>query len=278
MATPSTPHVNNEIYDALGDRWYEAQDDPVALLRAESAHREPWIIETIERRFRGARIRVLDIGCGAGFLTNPLAARGWNVTGLDASERSLAVARERDQTRSVRYESGDACDLPHPDESFDVVCAMDFLEHVTDPGRVIAEAARVLRPRGLFFFHTFNRTFLAWLIVIKGVEWFVKNTPPDLHVLSLFLDPEEVRSLCQANDLEVRELRGSRPVIFSRAFFRLLATGIVPKDFAFRFTGSTQIAYTGLATKRPPGQTLTATGRSREATRLGYTPGGRGTR
>jgi 2-polyprenyl-6-hydroxyphenyl methylase/3-demethylubiquinone-9 3-methyltransferase len=248
--TNATNHVNNAIYETLGERWYDAQDDPVALLRAESAHRTPWVIETIERHHEGAGVRVLDIGCGAGFLTNRLAVRGWHVAGLDASESSLAVAAARDATRSVRYELGDARSLPFRDESFDVACAMDFLEHVDEPGRVIAEAARVLRPGGLFFFHTFNRTLLAWLIVIKGVEWFVKNTPRDLHVLSLFLDPEEVRRECASSGMDFLELRGSRPVIFSKAFVQLLATGVVPKDFAFTFTASTRIAYTGVAVKR----------------------------
>jgi 2-polyprenyl-6-hydroxyphenyl methylase/3-demethylubiquinone-9 3-methyltransferase len=248
--TNASHHVNNAFYETLGERWYEAQDDPVALLRAESAHRTPWIIETIERRHAGGKVRVLDIGCGAGFLTNRLAACGWHVAGLDASESSLAVAAARDATNSVRYQVGDARSLPFPDGSFDVACAMDFLEHVDEPGRVIAEAARVLAPGGLFFFHTFNRTLLAWLVVIKGVEWFVKNTPRDLHVLSLFIDPEEVRKQCDSSGLDVIDLRGSRPVIFSTAFVKLLATGVVPKDFAFTFTSSTQIAYTGVAAKR----------------------------
>lgn len=253
MATTTSPHrVNNAIYDSLGERWYEAHDDPVALLRAESAHRTPWIIDTIERRHEGAGVRVLDIGCGAGFLSNRLATRGWDVVGLDASEGSLAVAARRDNTRSVRYELGDARQLPFRDESFDVACAMDFLEHVDDPARVIAEASRVLRPGGLFFFHTFNRTLLAWLVVIKGVQWFVKNTPRDLHVLSLFLDPKEVRKKCASSGLDVMELRGSRPVILSRGFFQLLATRVVPEDFRFTFTSSTRIAYTGFAVKRAP--------------------------
>ena len=135
----------------------------------------------------------------------------------------------------------------------------ELLEHVDEPGRVIAEAARVLRPGGLFFFHTFNRTLLAWLVVIKGVEWFVRNTPRDLHVLSLFIDPEEVRMQCDASGLDVVELRGSRPVIFARPFFQLLATGVVPKDFAFTFTSSTQIAYTGVAVKRVPSPAMPMT-------------------
>jgi 2-polyprenyl-6-hydroxyphenyl methylase/3-demethylubiquinone-9 3-methyltransferase len=248
MAQPTASRVNNDVYDTLGERWYEAQDDPVALLRAESAHRAPWIIETIERRSGVDRPQVLDLGCGAGFLTNRLARRRYRVTGLDASKASLDVAARRDDTCSVRYVLGDARSVPSRDESFDVVCAMDFLEHVDDPARVIAEASRVLRPNGLFFFHTFNRTLLAWLVVIKGVEWFVKNTPRDLHVLSLFLPPGEVKAACSASGLEVFELKGSRPVL-SKAFFELLFTGIVPKDFAFCFTPSTMIAYSGVALK-----------------------------
>jgi 2-polyprenyl-6-hydroxyphenyl methylase/3-demethylubiquinone-9 3-methyltransferase len=243
--------VNNEIYDALGERWYGAHDDPIALLRAESRLRNPWIAAELRARFaaHGKRPRVLDVGCGAGFLANHLAAEGFDVTGIDASTESLAVARRHDATGRARYDCGDACALPYPDASFDAVCAMDFLEHVEEPRRVVAEAARVLAPGGLFFFHTFNRNRLAWLVVIKGVEWFVRNTPKDLHVLRLFVKPEELEAMCAAHGLSLRALRGSAPRVLSRAFFAMLATGVVPEDFRFEFTASTRIAYTGFAEK-----------------------------
>jgi 2-polyprenyl-6-hydroxyphenyl methylase/3-demethylubiquinone-9 3-methyltransferase len=243
--------VNNDLYDTLGERWYEANDDPVALLRAESRLRNPWVAERIRARFasQSDRVRVLDLGCGGGFLSNHLAQEGFQVDGLDASADSLAVAAQHDRTQNVRYTRGDALSLPYPDESFDVVCAMDFLEHVEDPARVVAEAARVVRPRGLFFFHTFNRNFLAWLVVIKGVEWFVKNTPKDMHVLRLFVRPGELARMCEASGLRVVELRGSAPAVASFAFWRMLATRVVPRDFRFRFARSTRIAYTGFAEK-----------------------------
>jgi 2-polyprenyl-6-hydroxyphenyl methylase / 3-demethylubiquinone-9 3-methyltransferase len=246
MVTTLARPVNNALYDTLGERWYAANDDPVALLRAESRLRNPWVAERIRAELAGTG-RVLDVGCGAGFLSNYLATEGFAVEGLDASEQSLAVASSHDSTRSVRYVSGDALSLPYPDKSFDVVCAMDFLEHVEDPAGVVAEAARVLRPGGLFFFHTFNRNFLAWLIVIKGVEWFVRNTPRDMHVLRLFLKPDELRRLCRSAGLDVVELRGSAPVVWSRAFWQMLLTRIVPPDFRFQFSKSTLLAYTGYA-------------------------------
>jgi 2-polyprenyl-6-hydroxyphenyl methylase/3-demethylubiquinone-9 3-methyltransferase len=240
--------VNNDIYASLGARWYEAQDDPVALLRAESKLRNPWVARTIDGAFGSRPCSVLDVGCGAGFLSNYLAELGHRVTGIDAASDSLDVAARHDASGTVRYTLGNALELPYPDGNFDVVCAMDFLEHVDEPERVIAEAARVLRPSGLFFFHTFNRNWLAWLVVIKGVEWFVKNTPRDMHVLHLFLTPQEVQTMCRSHGLLPVELLGSRP-LFGAPLLKMLVTGAVPVDFGFTFSRSTRIAFSGFARK-----------------------------
>ena len=93
-----TGRVNNAIYRQLGDRWYTARDDPIALLRAESRARNPWIANSIRRAFPSGEVRVLDMGCGGGFLSNYLAKAGYTVTGLDAAAESLAVARRYDAT------------------------------------------------------------------------------------------------------------------------------------------------------------------------------------
>lgn len=240
--------VNNDWYADLGARWYTAADTPIALLRAESRHRNPWIADVIARHHGQAANDVLDLGCGAGFLANYLGERGHRVTGLDTTKENLLVARHYDQSRRVTYQVGDACALPFASGSFDVVCAMDLLEHVDHPDRLIAEATRVLRPGGLLFFHTFNRNWLSNLIVIKGVELFVKNTPRDLHVLRLFLTPDEVTSMLRARGMELVELRGSRPR-FRWPLWRMVLTGNVGDDFAFTFTSSTRLGYTGYAVK-----------------------------
>lgn len=240
--------MNNELYHALGDRWYGAQNDPVALLRAESRLRNPWLAQKIKDTFGDARCQVLNVGCGGGFLSNYLGQLGYEVTGLDASLDALRVATEHDPTSSVRYIQGDALKLPFADASFDVVCAMDFLEHVEDPERAIAEAARVLKPSGIFFFHTFNRNFLSWLVIIKGVEWFVQNTPPNLHVLRLFVRPAELARFCMKHGLGSIELRGVRPR-FGLPFWRMLLTRSVPLDFSFVFTRGTPLGFSGFARK-----------------------------
>ena len=85
----------------------------------------------------GRPAEVLDVGCGGGFLANDLSFLGHQVTGLDASSDALAVASRYDRTGLVRYQQGDALNLPYPARSFEAVCAMDFLEHVENPDRVI---------------------------------------------------------------------------------------------------------------------------------------------
>jgi 2-polyprenyl-6-hydroxyphenyl methylase/3-demethylubiquinone-9 3-methyltransferase len=245
--------VNNDVYETLGERWYHAEDDPIALLRAESRLRNPWIASEIARALGSRSGDVLDVGCGGGFLSNHLGSLGHRVTGLDASRDALAIASRHDDTGLVRYQQGDALQLPFGDASFDAVCAMDFLEHVENPERVIAEAARVLKPRGLFFFHTFNRNFLSWLVVIKGVEWFVRNTPRDLHILRLFLKPAEVRAACEKHGLVAVEMHGVRPTL-GIPFWKMLFTRRVPADFSFTFTKSTGLGFSGMARKPDDGK------------------------
>ena len=184
--------INNSIYELYGERWYTAYDDPIALLRAENRVKLPWILERIVESDL-INPRILDVGCGAGFLCNELARKGYQVWGIDLSVQSLKVARRFDQTESVKYQVANAYELPFDDGSMEVITCLDFLEHVEDPQKVISECARVLKPGGLFFFHTFNKNILSWLLIIKAVEFFVKNIPKDMHVIDLFIKPQTLK-------------------------------------------------------------------------------------
>jgi 2-polyprenyl-6-hydroxyphenyl methylase / 3-demethylubiquinone-9 3-methyltransferase len=247
MASQKGCVINNHIYDQYGERWYTARNDPVALLRAEARARNPWIISETNKHFPGTNIRILDVGCGAGFLANDLARCGNDVTGLDSSEPTLEVARRHDTTGTVKYLCGDAHRLEFGKGVFDVVCAMDFLEHVEDPQRILLEIARVLKTGGLFFFHTFTRNILSWLIVIKGVEWFIRNTPQNMHCLRYFIKPRELKRMCRESGLEITLCWGLAPKIFHAAFWKSLATGTVDDRFAFAFSLRITTAYIGIA-------------------------------
>ena len=240
--------INNAFYDSLKEGWFNRVDHPVALLRAENRLRNPWIQEVIQQEF-ARKVSILDIGCGAGFLTHDLAVSGHEVHGIDLSSESLYWAQAKDTTGSVHYKQGTAYDLPYQRESFDVVLAMDLLEHVEDPKRVCMEAGRVLKKNGLFFFHTFNRTLLSYLLVIKGVELCVSNTPKNMHVYSLFIKPSEMQSMCGEAGMKVDKIHGVRPIFIQKALWKMVFTRKVEEDFAFRFTPSLQTGYSGFARK-----------------------------
>ncbi len=241
--------VNNDFYDTLHEKWYEADNHPIALLRAENTIRNPWIQRMIEEQ-SGLNRTILDLGCGAGLLANALALNGHEVTGVDLSINSLREAELRDTTKSVKYLYRSAEQLPFKEGTFDVVCAMDFLEHVPSPENIIREASRVLKPGGLFFFHTFNRNFLSWLIVIKGVEWFVPNTPKNMHLYSHFIKPKELQAFCAKSGLCVEQIQGLRPDLARSAFWKSFFARKVTKDFQFVFTRSLQTGYLGFARKQ----------------------------
>ena len=207
------------------------------------------VLAELRAHFGERPLAILDVACGGGFLANPLASAGHQVTGIDLSRDSLDVAQRHDPTGSLTYLAMDARSLSFPDGHFDVVCMMDFLEHLPERDAVIGEASRVLRPGGWFFFHTFNRTPISRLIAIKGVEWFVKNTPKHMHVYELFLKPSKLQELCARHHLALEVVRGVRPRVFTLAFLKMLFTGSVSDQFRFVFTRSQRIGYCGRARK-----------------------------
>jgi 2-polyprenyl-6-hydroxyphenyl methylase/3-demethylubiquinone-9 3-methyltransferase len=146
MTSAPRDRINNRFYDALEERWYAARDDPVALRRAESRLRNPWVQAQLAQELGPGPARVLDIACGAGFLANALAGAEHAVTGVDVSAASLAVARRHDTTGTVRCLEMDAHELVFTQASFDAICAMDSLEHTERPAWIVEQAARLLRP------------------------------------------------------------------------------------------------------------------------------------
>lgn len=240
--------INNAFYDELNEMWVEGSDHPIALLRAENSFRNPWMHKVLGKKFPHP-CKVLDIGCGGGLLTNFLAKKGHLVSGIDLSEQSLNIAKKQDQTQSVGYQRASAYELPFSEGTFDVVCAMSLLEHVEKPALVVAEASRVLKKGGLFFFHTLNRNFLSYLIIIKGTEWCFPHAPRHMHSYPLFIRPKELKRLCENQKLEIQEVQGIRPAFSKASFWKMLVTKKVTDNFSFVFTHSLKAGYLGYASR-----------------------------
>ncbi|MDN3506418.1 MAG: bifunctional 2-polyprenyl-6-hydroxyphenol methylase/3-demethylubiquinol 3-O-methyltransferase UbiG [Simkaniaceae bacterium] len=247
--TKNNKLINNAFYDDLGQMWQGSSDHPIALLRAENALRNPWIQQVLTSTYAHP-CRVLDVGCGGGYLTNFLATKGHFVSGVDLSEQSLQIAKKYDTSESVEYKRASAYELPFPDNTFDAVCAMDLLEHVENPAQVVKEASRVLKKGGLFFFHTFNRNLLSYFMIIKGVEWCFSNAPRNMHVYPLFIKPEELTTICENHGMQVKEIKGVRPDFSKKAFWKMVLTKQVSEDFRFIFTDSLKTGYSGYASLR----------------------------
>ncbi len=238
--------VNNEIYEEYGERWYHDQNDPVALLRAEGEFKNAWILSNIDEK---KPQNILDLGCGGGFLSNALAKKGHVVTGVDISESSLQIAKKYDETKSVTYIKSDVHHLPFDNQTFDIVCAMDLLEHIEKPENLIAEINRILRPGGIIYFHTFNRNTISHLVIIKLVEWLVPNTPKNLHVIDYFIKPQELKCWLQAHQMDVKFIKGIKPVVINRALWMSIFKRKVLPGIKFEWTKSLITSYAGFAQK-----------------------------
>ncbi|HKW52049.1 MAG TPA: bifunctional 2-polyprenyl-6-hydroxyphenol methylase/3-demethylubiquinol 3-O-methyltransferase UbiG [Stellaceae bacterium] len=157
-----------------------------------------------------AGLRLLDIGCGGGLVSEPMARLGAAVTGIDAAGQALAVARAHAAGAGldIDYREAAAEDLAAAGESFDAVLALEIVEHVTDPALFLAAAARLVRPGGGFVAATLNRTPKAFLFGIVGAEYLLRWLPRGTHQWRKFLRPSELAAGLRPHGLAAKEISG----------------------------------------------------------------------
>jgi 2-polyprenyl-6-hydroxyphenyl methylase/3-demethylubiquinone-9 3-methyltransferase len=141
-----------------------------------------------------AGLRMLDIGCGGGILSEPLARLGASVVGADPSDRNIEVARHHaaQSGLAIDYRNTSAEALAEADEQFDVVLAMEVVEHVTDVGLFVEVAASMVKPGGLLFIATLNRTAKSFALAIVGAEYILRWLPRGTHQWDKFVTPNEL--------------------------------------------------------------------------------------
>jgi 2-polyprenyl-6-hydroxyphenyl methylase/3-demethylubiquinone-9 3-methyltransferase len=160
---------------------------------------------SLRRPFDG--LRLLDIGCGGGLLSEPMTRLGFTVTGVDASERNVATAAAHaaGQALAIDYRAATAEQLLAEGAGpYDVILNMEVVEHVADPGAYLADCARLLAPGGLMVVATLNRTLKAFALAKLGAEYVLRWLPAGTHDWRKFLKPEELRSFLAGEPVEVQ--------------------------------------------------------------------------
>ncbi len=160
------------------------------------------------RPFEG--LRFLDIGCGGGLLSEPMARLGAAVLGVDPSERNIATARVHadEQDLAIDYRAATAEDLAAAGESFDVILNMEVIEHVTDPKAFVDTCARLLKPHGLIFIATLNRTLKSFGLAIIGAEYILGWLPRGTHQWERFITPDELETWLTGSGLKQLDRTG----------------------------------------------------------------------
>jgi 2-polyprenyl-6-hydroxyphenyl methylase/3-demethylubiquinone-9 3-methyltransferase len=174
--------------------------------------------------------RVLDIGCGGGILSDSMARKGANVTGIDLSAKALRVAQLHALeagTTNVSYQeiSAEAMALEQPGE-FDVVTCMEMLEHVPDPASVVRACSTLVKPGGWVFFSTLNRNAKAFLFAVLGAEYLLQLLPKGTHEYAKFIRPSELASYCRAAGLELDQTRGMEYNPFTQRYWLSADTSV----------------------------------------------------
>ena len=163
-----------------------------------------------ERPFAG--IKLLDIGCAAGLVSEPLARLGAEVTGIDASASLIAAANAHvvndGSNLSLDYQTGEVADLVEKGALFDVVLALEIVEHVTDPAAFLEQATACLKPGGLLVVSTLNRTLKSFVLGIVGAEYVLRWLPRGTHSWKKFLQPGEIIDFLSPHNMQPQGITG----------------------------------------------------------------------
>ncbi len=207
MNTENVDAAEIEKFSALASRWWDTQSEFKTLHDIN-----PLRVDYIDKQSGGLEgKKVLDIGCGGGILSEAMAARDADVTGIDMAEQSLDVAKMHlhESGLSVDYHLITAEQFAEQHENqFDVVCCLEMLEHVPDPTSIINAAAKTLKADGTLVLSTLNRNAKSYMLAIVGAEYIMKMLPKGTHDYQKFLKPSELAQAARSASLEVTDITG----------------------------------------------------------------------
>ncbi|MDE1982532.1 MAG: bifunctional 2-polyprenyl-6-hydroxyphenol methylase/3-demethylubiquinol 3-O-methyltransferase UbiG [Betaproteobacteria bacterium] len=203
-------------FGALAHRWWDPESEFKPLHDIN-----PLRLEWIDARAPLFGKRVVDVGCGGGILSEALARKGADVTGIDLGEKPLGVAQLHLMESGVRVDyqliSAEELAAEQPGR-FDVVTCMEMLEHVPDPASTIAACAALLKPGGHAFFSTLNRNPKSYAMAVLGAEYVLKLLPRGTHDYARFIKPSELGRMARAAGLQLQAVEGMSYNPLSRTY------------------------------------------------------------
>ncbi len=193
-------------FEALASRWWDRSSEFKPLHEIN-----PLRANYIDLHSPVATKRLVDVGCGGGILAESMAQRGALVTGIDMGEAPLTVAKihQLESGVEVDYQQSTAEQLAlEQAETFDIVCCLEMLEHVPDPGSVIAACADMAKPGGKLYFSTINRNPKSFAFAIVGAEHILQLLPAGTHEYARFIKPSELAGWMRDAGLILEDMTG----------------------------------------------------------------------
>lgn len=221
--------VEKEIrqFDILGEKWWD-ESGPMKPLHRINPVRLDYLRHMIcahtgrqPDRLRSLKdLTIADIGCGGGLLTEPLCRMGATVTGIDAGAENIKVAKAhaKAQGLDIDYRATTAENVAASGETFDVVTALEIIEHVDDIDLFIESCGAMVKKNGMIFFSTLNRTPKSFLLGIVAAEYILRWLAPGTHNWKKFVKPSEIVSRLAHNGFTVTDIRGLVYDPLSRSF------------------------------------------------------------
>ena len=193
-------------FSELANRWWDPESEFKPLHQIN-----PLRLEFINQRTPLDQLRVVDVGCGGGILSESMAVKGASVVGIDMGEAPLNVAKlhAMESGIDIEYRQITAEQLAEQEpEQFDVVTCLEMLEHVPDPSSIVSACAKLAKPGGAIYFSTLNRNPKSFLFAIVGAEYVLNLLPKGTHQYEKFIKPSELNAWVEAAGLKSQEITG----------------------------------------------------------------------
>ena len=203
-------------FSRLADEWWDV-NGKFKPLHMFNPTRIEYITENIKKKFKIGKnkayylkgLNILDIGCGGGLISEPMSRLGANVTGIDASEKNIAVAKLHSEKNGLKINYINASpENLNEVEKYDIILNLEIVEHVDNVNLYIKSCYNLLKKNGIMFTATLNRSFTSYVKAIIGAEYVLRWLPIGTHDWEKFVKPEDLKKILNKNNLKLKKLDG----------------------------------------------------------------------